>query len=801
MLHSYGRPLQFTGWECTIERASANSASSLLPLPLTPLIGREREIREVAAQLRRDDVRLITLTGPGGVGKTRSAIAAGSEAGADFEDGVVSVELAPILDPPQVIPTIARAFGIQEGGDPLPARLASRLHDEHVLLILDNFEQVIDAAPDVVDLLSACPGLTVLVTSREPLKVGGEREYPIAPLPLPGNSHAGSLDEIARSAAVRLFTERAQAVLPDFELTTDNAETILEICRRVDGLPLAIELAAARVKALPPAALLDRLDQRLPLLTGTRRDRPHRQQTMRDAIAWSYDLLPVDEQALFRRLGVFVGGFTLDAADALSPVARSTGAGVVDGVASLVDKSLLRQETTPENQPRYLMLETVREFALEQLQESGEMVATRHAHGAWCTIVVEQWWDYWNSDDDTLLARHKPPQLDAEYDNLRSALSWMEATGNGAGLARLAGSVWWFWLLHGPRSEGRYWLDVARRANARSPISDSLMLRVLQGVCSLARNHGNYDEAITVGRESLRLARRIGNKPGEAMAEMGLGYVALAQGDYDFSEEISGRALELFEELGDRRWTSIIRVHIGQAAYGRGELDRAAAVFTDAVTSHQRIADTFYEALSHEYLGLVLCEQGECRPAAEHFAAAVPIWRALNSRENMAEWLAEVATLAAATGSPAQSARLLGAATSLREAIGHAFVLPELAAFERTERAIRSVLGPDAFEAARTAGAAADVEQSLAEATAFLGTLIDPETPPAPDSAPNPFRLTPREQEVLHLLAQGHSDREIADALYIGIRTAQTHVANLLAKLEVSNRAEAAALAVRQGLA
>src|SRR6185436_17409045 len=253
--------------------------------------------------------------------------------------------------------------------------------------------------------------------------------------------------------------------------------------------------------------------------------------------------------------------------------------------------------------------------------------------------------------------------------------------------------------------------------------------------------------------------------------------------------------------IGDRRWTSIIRVHIGQAAYGRGELDRAATVFTDAVTSHQRIADNFYEALSHEYLGLVMCEQGECRSAADHFAAAVPTWRSLNSRENMAEWLAEVATLAATSGSTALSARLLGAATCLREAIGHAFVLPELATFERTEREIRSRLDPETFAAAWNAGSAADIEQPLADASAFLATLTEPARSLDRDSPANPYHLTPREQEVLRLLVQGQSDREIADTLYISLRTAQTHVANLLAKLEVNNRAEAAARAVRQGLA
>jgi predicted ATPase/DNA-binding XRE family transcriptional regulator len=391
-----------------------------LPAPLTRLIGRQTELATLSAGLQDAEVRLLTVTGPGGVGKTRLAIAAAAAMPEAFHDGVVFVDLSPLTDAALVLPMIAGTLGVQASlGQPLIATLATFVAAKRLLLLLDNCEPVLGAAPDVVTLLAESPHLMVLATSREPLRVRGEQEFPLLPLPLPAFDHLPVIEDLAQSPAVALFLERARAVQPDFALTADTALAVAAICRHLDGLPLAIELAAARVKILPPPALLARLQQRLPLLTGGGRDLPARQRTMRNAIAWSYELLTPEEQRLFSRLAVFVGGCTLEAAEAVCPTDDDSTYGVLEGVASLVDKSLMREDHGSGGEPRYLMLETVREFALEQLQASGEEATIRMRHATWCLALAEQTAPLLRGSG----ARAGFPGLEREHGNLRAALA------------------------------------------------------------------------------------------------------------------------------------------------------------------------------------------------------------------------------------------------------------------------------------------------------------------------------------------------------------------------------------------
>jgi predicted ATPase len=592
-----------------------------LPAQPNALIGREREASAVRVLLRRADVRLVTFTGPGGTGKTRLALQVASELLDEFAHGVWFVNLAPIGDPALVIPTIAQTLGVIETGDqPIQERLHHYLHEKRLLLLLDNFEQVVDAARLVAELLTGCPQLMILATSRAPLHLSGEREFAVPPLALPPqeprtkNQELGianqntvhgsrfsvlsSVEEFTQYESVRLFIERAQAVKADFTVTNQSAPAVAEICHRLDGLPLAIVLAAARVKLFSPQALLARLEHRLQVLTGGARDLPARQQTLRNAIAWSYDLLDQSAQTLFARLAVFVGGCTPAAAVAVCNASGDLPLDMLDGLALLVDNSLLQREEGIDGEPRFVMLETIREYALERLEASGEAEAVLQQHANYYLAVAQAAeLRLYGADQLTWLER-----LETEHDNLRAVLMWSQMAEERAEVGvRLTEALWWFWFVRGHLREGRAWLE---QVLARSHISTAARATALLGAGWLAIEHHDSMRAVTLLEESLALHRELGDRRGVAWSLSFLGRATSGEQAITLHEE----SLALHRQLGDRRGLAWSLIGLGREAWLQHEPMRAAALFEEGLTLHRELGDMRNIAWSLWFLGVVTTE-------------------------------------------------------------------------------------------------------------------------------------------------------------------------------------------------
>jgi predicted ATPase/DNA-binding CsgD family transcriptional regulator len=783
-------------------------------------VGRQRDLEALRALLLNPSVRLVTISGPSGVGKSRLATQLADTLDDSAFESVLFLPLATVTEPDRVLLALARLIDVRDDVESsLLAGIREQLRGRRTLIILDNFEHLIGASVILTELLSCCDDLTLLVTSRIPLRITAEHEYLLGPLPLPKVHEVHLTDSLLENEAVALFVSRARAVSPAFALTEENAPSITEICRRLDGLPLAIELAAARIKILSPQALLARLSNRLQLLTGGPRDVPARLQTMRDAIAWSYDLLSPEQRAVFRHVSVFSGGFSLEAATTLESFAsngkaiasadsvhnRLPATDLFDALALLVDNSIVLSDRDAQPEPRFVILETIREYGLEQLDRHDELETYRSRQAAISLqLALTAQEHLWGPRSREWLAR-----LEQEHDNLRAALNW--ALDNDPSMAlKMVANLWWFWQTRGFLTEGRDWIRRALQVATEAPSAN--VIDSMLGGGFLAVMQGDPQSALALQATGLRLATESSDQLRVGQMHYLSSFALGGSGEHARAVEFAEQALELMQACNCDRWIPFALNRLGIELSEVGEEERGLALFQDAHDLWLEQGNEWGIVTALVNLALGARNRGEYHKAVESLVSCLPLAYRQGDTWGVAETCHALAGLSALLGDPVMAARFQGARDRVKLQIGlklQRYIDPVL----RDGPGLEGVIGSEQFNQAIAEGHSASIDDLIGWGTTLLTTSSAGGHAPESvrPSRRSPAQVVPaaelpdpplsaRELEVLRLMADGLSSREIGERLFISPRTATTHVGNIFAKLDVDSRASAVTKAFRLGL-